>query len=135
MDRLFAPTKMPISREGAHAFYVSIFGDVETFEISEPRSKEEARTDRVVGAFLTLLRLKAWTMTTSELHAEVRGEVIVVTEPETGFYALYTKPSDEPQLKAQYMPLGTRQFKAPAWQAANDKARELGWIVSDAADD
>jgi hypothetical protein len=65
-------------------------------------------------------------MTTSELYVEVRGEIIVVTEPETGFYAL---------LKAQDMPLGTHQSKARAWQAANDKARELGWIVSDATDD
>jgi hypothetical protein len=57
------------------------------------------------------------------------------SQPETGFYALYTKPSGEPQLKAQHMPLGTHEFKARAWQAANDKARELGWIVSDATDD
>ena len=65
----------------------------------------------------------------AELRVEVRGEIIIVTEPETGFYAIYTKPKDSPQLKAQHMPLGTNEFKARAWQAANDKARDLGWIV------
>jgi hypothetical protein len=41
----------------------------------------------VVSAFLTLLRLKAGTVTSSDLHVEVRGEIIVITQPETGFYA------------------------------------------------
>ena len=129
------PTKMLISLEGAHASCVSIFGGVERLLNFRASAKGEARTDRMVSAFLTLLRLKAWTMTTSDLHVEVRGEIIVITQPETGFYALYTKPSGERQLKAQHMPLGTHDFKARAWQAANDKARELGWIVSDATDD
>jgi hypothetical protein len=37
--------------------------------------------------------------------------------------------SVEPWLKAQGMPNGTHEFKAQAWHAANNKARELGWIV------
>jgi hypothetical protein len=82
--------------------------------------------DRVITAFLTLLRLKVWMMTTSELHVEVRGEIIVVIQPETGFYALYTKPSAEPQLKAQHMPLGTNEFKARAcWDGHGWTARQL----------
>jgi hypothetical protein len=59
---------------------------------------------------------------------EVRGEIIIVTERETGSYAIYSKPKGEPGLKAQHMPLGTYDFKA-RWHAANDKACKLRWIV------
>ena len=55
--------------------------------------------------------------------------IIIVTEPETGFYAIYSKPRGEPWLEAQHMPLGTHDFKARAWDAANDKARKLRWIA------
>ena len=65
----------------------------------------------------------------ADLHVDVRGEIIIVTEPETGFYAIYSKPKGEPWLKAQHMPLGTHDFKARAWDAANDKARKLRWIA------
>jgi hypothetical protein len=60
----------------------------------------------------------------ADLHVDVRGELIIVTEPETG-----SKPKGEPWLKAKHMPLGTHDFKARAWDTANDKARKLRWIV------
>jgi hypothetical protein len=62
------------------------------------------------------------------LEVEVRGDIIIVSEPKTGFYGVYAKPSGEPWLKAQGMPNGTHEFKAQAWRAANDKARELGGL-------
>jgi hypothetical protein len=65
----------------------------------------------------------------ADLHVDVRGELIIVIEPETGFYAIYSKPKGEPWLKAKHMPLGTHDFKARAWDTANDKARKLRWIV------
>ena len=65
----------------------------------------------------------------ADLHVEVRGEIIIVTEPETGFYAIYSKPKGDPWLEAKHMPLSTYDFKARAWEAAKDKARRLNWIV------
>jgi len=62
----------------------------------------------------------------AELQVEVRGEIIIVTEPETGFYATYSKPKGETWLKTQHMPLGTGDFKARAWDVANDKAVSSG---------
>ena len=44
-------------------------------------------------------------------------------------YAIYSKPKGDPWLEAKHMPLGTHDFKARAWEAANDKARRLNWIV------
>jgi hypothetical protein len=32
------------------------------------------------------------------LHVEAHGEIIIVTQPETGFYAIYEKRREEPQL-------------------------------------
>jgi hypothetical protein len=33
-----------------------------------------------------------------EVQAEVRGNLIIITEPATLFYAIYSKPDDQPQL-------------------------------------
>jgi hypothetical protein len=41
----------------------------------------------------------------ADLHVEVRGEIIIVTEPETGFYAMYAKPKGDPWLEAEHMPM------------------------------
>jgi hypothetical protein len=60
----------------------------------------------------------------------VQGDLIIVRAPATGFYAIYSKPSDQPQLILQRRrPTKDHTLLARAWQAANDKARELGWIV------
>jgi len=51
-------------------------------------------------------------------------------EPTTGFYAIYSKPADPPQLILhRRRPTKDHALIARARQAANDKARELGWIM------
>ena len=42
---------------------------------------------------------------------------------------VYRKAEDQPQLIAKGTPHGNYDFLAQAWQAANDKPRELGWIA------
>ena len=69
------------------------------------------------------------TMTWGSLRIEVRDDEIIVTQPGSNFSAVYYKPRDEPQLIAKGTPSGNYRFLARAWKAANDKARELGWIV------
>lgn len=71
-----------------------------------------------------------------KLRAEVEGERIVVTLPGTSFRASYYKNPDAPGLlQTDYMTddsdatISRAEFEAMAWRAANEKARELGWIV------
>jgi hypothetical protein len=46
------------------------------------------------------------------------------------FRAVYYKPHDKPQLILRHRTeTDDHALLAMAWQAANDKARELGWIV------
>jgi hypothetical protein len=60
----------------------------------------------------------------------VHCDLIVITDPATGFYAIYSKPSDRPQLILQRRrPTKDHALVARARHAANEKARELGWIV------
>ena len=58
------------------------------------------------------------------------GNCIVVTDAASDFVAIYHKPISEPwlKLKQRYF---TKDYVlyASAFKAANDKARELGWIV------
>jgi hypothetical protein len=77
------------------------------------------------------------TMTGADLHVEVRDHDIIVTMPETSFRVVYRKPDRGPQLVArldyfqyeQRGPITRAQFLARARKLANDRARELGWIV------
>ena len=63
-----------------------------------------------------------------DLHVEILGDEIVVRT--LGFYAAYTKSSDAPQLiLKRRTETNDHELLAQAWQAANDKAREFGWIV------
>ena len=63
-----------------------------------------------------------------DLHVEILGDEIVVRT--LGFYAAYTKSSDAPQLiLRRRTETNDHELLAQAWQAANDKAREFGWIV------
>ena len=63
-----------------------------------------------------------------DLHVEILGDEIVVRT--LGFYASYTKSSDAPQLiLRRRTETNDHELLAQAWQAANDKAREFGWIV------
>jgi hypothetical protein len=75
-------------------------------------------------------------MAVHELKVEVRGGDIVITLPGTKFMVTYYKPKDVPELMSKpdwtddpdaSVTLGA--FRARAYIAANDKARELGWIV------
>jgi hypothetical protein len=48
----------------------------------------------------------------------------------SGFYAVYYKPTNQPQLiLRRRSDTDDHELLARAWQTANDKARELGWIV------
>ena len=62
-----------------------------------------------------------------DLHVEVRGDLLIVTTAATQFYAIYAKPS-QPQLILRSPSPGGDELLGRAWQAANTKARELGWI-------
>jgi hypothetical protein len=72
-----------------------------------------------------------------DLHVAVQGDGILVTMPGTNFRVVYRKPNLGPQLVArldyfqdqQKGPITRAEFLARARRAANDKARELGWIV------
>jgi hypothetical protein len=66
------------------------------------------------------------------LQVEVRDDEIIVTQSGSKFRAIYHsvhhKPGEQPQLIVKGTPRGNYDFLAQAWQAANNKARELGWI-------
>ena len=65
----------------------------------------------------------------SRLRLDVVDDEIIITLPFTAYTVTYYKPRDEPQLVVKGTPSGNYKFLARAWQAANDKARELEWIV------
>jgi hypothetical protein len=55
---------------------------------------------------------------------------IVVSSRAARFEAVYYKPSDKPQLIPRHRTYTEdHELLAKAWQAANTKARELGWIA------
>jgi hypothetical protein len=66
------------------------------------------------------------------LRVEVRDDEIIVTQSGSKFRAIYHcvghKAEEHPQLIVKGTPKGNYDFLAQAWQAANSKARELGWI-------
>ena len=68
----------------------------------------------------------------TDLHVEVQGDYVIRTK----FMVTYYKAGDPPQLMAKSdwtddpdAPITLGAFRARAWLAANDKVRELGWIV------
>ena len=69
-----------------------------------------------------------------DVHVAVVDDAIVVTIPGTSYSVTYRK-RDEPWLLASDIradknsPISRWTFRAQAWTAANEKARELGWIV------
>jgi hypothetical protein len=72
----------------------------------------------------------------TDLHVQVQGDYITITLPGTKFMVTYYKAGDLPQLIAKSdwtddpdAPITLGAFRARAWLAANEKVRELGWIV------
>ena len=67
----------------------------------------------------------------------VTGSDIVVTAPNTDYVMTYHKPANSPRLLAKSFPrkedrrvsMSLAGFLTAAYKLANDKARELGWIV------
>jgi hypothetical protein len=70
------------------------------------------------------------------LIIEVLGGNIRVSLAGANYAVTYHKPRNSPQLLARSLPLNEDrnasitqgEFLANAWRAANDKAREMGWI-------
>ena len=63
-----------------------------------------------------------------EFQVQERNVDLVVTLGD--FQAVYFKPADRPQLVLRSRTAtDDHELLAKAWQAANTKARELGWIV------
>ena len=82
-----------------------------------------------------MLRLKTRSFY-PELRMQVVGDEILVSLP--GSYSVtYYKTCASPQLLARHIPdrddpripMKVSEFLTEAWRAANDKARDIGWIV------
>ena len=71
------------------------------------------------------------------LRVAVQGNEIVVTAADTDYVMTYHNPENSPELLARSFPrkedrsvsMTLADFLTAAWKLANDKARELGWIV------
>ena len=71
------------------------------------------------------------------LRAQVIDDEIVVTAPGSRYSVTYYKRENCPQLLAKGITdeddlrfrMTAAEFLTEAWKLANDKARELGWIV------
>ena len=72
------------------------------------------------------------------LHVEVQGDDIVVTLPGTTYVVTYYRATAFPQQlltkshsgrEDENASMTQAEFHARAWKVANEKARELGWIV------
>jgi hypothetical protein len=64
------------------------------------------------------------------LGVTVQGGAIIVTLPSSRFRAVYYKPHRQPQLVLrERTKTDDHELLSEAWKAANNKARELGWIV------
>jgi hypothetical protein len=79
-------------------------------------------------ALLTAQRRSKLLQHRRSFQVDQRQGDLVVTSGD--FCAVYFKLSDQPQLiLRRRTQTGDHELLALAWQAANDKARELGWIV------
>jgi hypothetical protein len=71
-----------------------------------------------------------------ELRIQVIDDELIVSLPQSSYAVTYYKPANSPQLLARRIPMEDdprvpmtlSEFLGRAWWAANDKARELGWI-------
>ena len=63
------------------------------------------------------------------IQVEVKGDLLIVSEPTSNFVAIYVKSSERYQLMLMpRTPTTDNVLLAEAFQAAVGKARELGWI-------
>ena len=73
----------------------------------------------------------------THFQLEVWDDEIIVILPGTSYAVTYYKPANSPQLLAKDFPydddrsteLTQAEFLACAWRLANDKARELRWVM------
>jgi len=71
----------------------------------------------------------------TELDIEVRDDEMIVTLPGTNYVATYYRATARELLAKSSSgqesdgAMTPAEFHGRAWKAANDKARELGWIV------
>jgi hypothetical protein len=71
-----------------------------------------------------------------QLWVNVVDDEIIVTLPSSTYRATYCKPAESSHLNLKDLsfeidpraPVTLGVFLGHAWQMANDKARELGWI-------
>ena len=63
------------------------------------------------------------------LNVKVNDDEIVVTQTALTSWRSTPLADYEPELISKGKLYGPRQFLTRAWLAANEKARELGWIV------
>jgi hypothetical protein len=72
-----------------------------------------------------------------DLDLEVQDGDITVVLPGTSYSVTYYKPRNSPQLLAKRIArtddpsvaMTLSEFLVAAWKAANNRARDLGWIV------
>jgi glucose-6-phosphate dehydrogenase assembly protein OpcA len=89
-----------------------------------------ARRLRFGALFMLNTDMSRW-----ELDCQIQGNEIIVSMPDTGWSVTFYKSANSPQLLARAREkerggvMGEADFFARAWNLANDKARELGWIV------
>jgi hypothetical protein len=69
------------------------------------------------------------------LHVDVEGERMSVTLDGTAYRAVFCLSNDKAQLIQtstlavdKAAPMSHKDFEALAWDAANAKAREIGWL-------
>ena len=71
------------------------------------------------------------------LRIDVVDDDIIVSLPGTTYSVTYFKRPNSPQLLAKrisdkddlHTPVRLSEFLNRAWRGANDKARDLGWII------
>ena len=69
-------------------------------------------------------------MTDDEFQVEVQAGEIIVTQPSSGFEAIYFKRAGSPFLTLrQRTETNDPELLAQVFRTAVNKARELGWIV------
>ena len=71
----------------------------------------------------------------ASVEVEVNGDTFAVSLPGTSYQVLFRLSPDEPRLIQsanlsvdKEAPMSHKDFEAMAWEAAQAKAKELGWL-------